>query len=293
MTSFRSIVVATDFAPGAGYAVDRAVELARAHGATLHLLHAFDIGAWHSLKAVFDAHRFGVDPPPDVRTRQRLTDLAETLAAQSGLEVNAQFSVGPASQAIAAYAKAHPGALTVIGSRGEPSVLGLGRTAWKAVRAPLSPLLIVRMPAHRPYARVLVSVDLREGALRAASCAAALYPAARHHLLYAVDPALDSALSVGGFASEQVRMLHEAMHAHAVGELSKLAQKLAPQVRQAIETEVVDDIPSRAIAARAAKLPADCVVVGHHGQGSMADAFLGNMAQHLIHHTARDLLVVP
>lgn len=293
MTLIRSIVVATDFSPGASLAVDRAVDLARAHRAVLHVLHAFDISAWHSLTGVFDAQRFGIDPPPDVRTRQRLTDLAQSLATQTGLEVNAQFSVGASGHAIGAYAKAHTSSLIVIGSRAEPSMLGLGSTAWKAVRAPTSPVLIVRSPARRPYARVLVAVDLREGALRAAAMAAALFPDTRLHLLYAVDPALDAALSVGGFASEQVRMLREAMHKHAVVELHKMAGQLAAQVRQPIETEVVDDMPSRAIVARAAALPADCVVVGHHGQGAMTDAFLGNMAQHLIHHAGRDLLVVP
>lgn len=57
MTTIRSIVVATDFSPGATAALERAVQLAVAHGASLRLLHAFDVSAWHSLKGVFDPQR--------------------------------------------------------------------------------------------------------------------------------------------------------------------------------------------------------------------------------------------
>ncbi|MDP3604200.1 MAG: universal stress protein, partial [Polaromonas sp.] len=80
MTTIRSIVAATDFSPGSVAAVDRAVQIALAHGASLRLLHAFEVSAWHSLKAVFDAQRLTMDPPPDVRMQQRLTQLAATLA---------------------------------------------------------------------------------------------------------------------------------------------------------------------------------------------------------------------
>jgi nucleotide-binding universal stress UspA family protein len=44
---------------------------------------------------------------------------------------------------------------------------------------------------------------------------------------------------------------------------------------------------------RAWSLPADCVVVGHHGQGPLEESLLGNMTQHLLHHTTCDALIVP
>lgn len=57
MTKIFSIVAATDFSPGSSAAVERAVQLAVAHGASLRLLHAFDVSAWYRLKAVFDPQR--------------------------------------------------------------------------------------------------------------------------------------------------------------------------------------------------------------------------------------------
>lgn len=67
MSMIRSIVAATDFSPGANAAVERAVQLTVAHVASLRLLHAFDVSAWHSLKGVFDAQHLTMNPPPDVR----------------------------------------------------------------------------------------------------------------------------------------------------------------------------------------------------------------------------------
>lgn len=293
MTAIRSIVAATDFSPGSNAAVERAAQLAAAHGVSLHLLHAFDVSAWHSLKGVFDAQRLTAEPPTDVRMQQRLTDSAASLAVQTGLKVEAHFAVGPADKAIDAYVKAQACSLVVVGARAEPGWLGLGGTAEKVVRSPDGPVLIVRSSPPRPYHKVLVAVDLREGSLRASQFSLELLPDANHHLLYAVDPALDRDLWIGGLGKEHIRRLHDSMHSYADRELQELARALERQARLPVTAEVVDDVRSHAIVARAAALPADCVVVGHHGEGPVTERWLGNMAQHVIHHTTRDVLVVP
>lgn len=293
MTTIRSIVAATDFSPGSNAAVERAVQLAVAHGASLRLLHAFDVGAWHSLKGIFDLQRLTLSPPPDVRLQQRLTDLAASLTKQTGLQVEARFTVGDADSAINAYATAHDISLVVIGSRAEPAMPGLGSTASKMVRSPACPILIVRSTGSRPYDKVLSAVDMRNGSIRAASDAITLFPAAHHHLLYAVDPALERALWMGDVTREQTQAMHDSMHAQATQQLEQLAQELTKTAMHQVTAEVVDDVPALAIALRAAALPADCVAVGHHGQGAVAEHLLGSMAQHVLHHTLRDVLVVP
>ncbi len=292
MTRIRSIVAATDFSPGSDAAVERAVQLARAHGASLRLLHAFDVRAWHSLRGIFNAQRLTMDPPPDVRMRQRLTELAAALATQTGIEVEACFSVGDADSTINAYATAHTPSLVVIGSRAEPAMSGLGSTASKVLRSPACPILIVRTADARPYDKVLAAVDMREGSVRALSVALTLFPAAHHHLLYAVESAVDP-LRVSGFAKDQIPQILELMHTKATQKLSQLAQSVSRLAAHPVAADVADDVPARAILVRAAELPADCVVVGHHGEGTVAESFLGNMAQHVLHHTLRDVLVVP
>jgi len=292
MTTLRSIVAATDFSPASDAAVHRAAQLAVKHGVPLCLLHAFDVGTWHSLKGVFDAQRLTADPPQDVRMQQRLTDFAASLAAQSGLEVGVHFGVGPPAKVINAHVGSYAGFLVVIGSRAEPALSGLGSTALKVVRRPPCPILIVRVADDKPYDKILSAVDLREGSLRAASFAVDLFPTAHHHLLYALDAPSGSA-AWGALGGEPLRLLHESLHAQAERDLQQFAQRLSARARHAPTTVVADDVPARAILVAAANLGADCVVVGHHGLGTATDGDLGSMAQHVIYAALSDVLVVP
>lgn len=293
MTTIPSVVAATDFSPASQEAVRRAVSLAAAQGVPLCLLHAFDVSAWHSLKGVFDGQRLAGERPPDVVMRQRLTDLSASLAEQTGIEIGVHFGVGPAAKVIDTYVHAHAGALIVIGSRAEPALSGLGSTALKVVRSPACPVLVVRAAAGRPYEKILSAVDLREGSARAASLAVDLFPAAHHHLLYALDTSSGSAAWDGGLDSEQLRLMHGSLHDQAERELQQFAQRLSARTRYPVAAVVADDVPARAILVGAANLRADCVVVGHHGQGTATDSFLGSMAQHVIYAALSDVLVVP
>lgn len=293
MTTIRSIVVATDFSAGSDAAVERAVLLAAAHGAALRLLHAFDVSIWHSLTGVFNAQRLTMSPPPDVRMQQRLTNLAAALATRSGLPVEARFTVGDADSAINDYVSSHDCSLLVIGARAESAVPGLGNIASKVVGSSACPVLLVRSTDARPYDKVLSAVDLRGGALRAAVGAVALFPAAHHHLLYAVDPAQERALWMGDVAKEQTRLLHASIHIQALRQIDQMAKELSKASVYPVAAELVDEVPARAVMACAAKLPADCVAVGQHGVGDAAERVLGSMAQHVLQHTVCDVLLVP
>ena len=226
MTIISSIAVATDFSPGANAAVERAVQLAVAHGAWLRVLHSFDVGAWHSLRDVFDVQRLSLVPPPDVQMQQHLTDLAASLEARTGLEVEARFSVGDAASAINAYVMAHVTSLLVIGSRAEPAMLGLGSTASKVVLSPTCPVLMVRSTESRTCDKVLSAIDMRDVWKRAADFAVTLFPAAHHHLLYAVDPAPQSAWWMGDVAKEEIGLLHDSMHEQARRQLEQWQKQM-------------------------------------------------------------------
>jgi nucleotide-binding universal stress UspA family protein len=75
--------------------------------------------------------------------------------------------------------------------------------------------------------------------------------------------------------------------------LQQVAQRLSACARYPLVTVVADDVPARAILVGAASLRADCVVVGHHGQGAATDSFLGNNSQHKVYAAMNDELVAP
>lgn len=290
MSTIRSILVATDFSPGSDAAVARAVQLAAAHDATLCVLHAFDASAWRDAAV----RQLNVETMPEDRVRQRLADAATAIARQAGIDVETHFDSGPPQASISAYRAAHPVSLIVVGSRADPAVAGLGSTASKVVRSPGRPVLIVRAADAPTTQRVLSAVDLREGSVRALSFALELFPAARHHLLYALDPEPEHTMAVGGLSGEQLQSLHASMYTRADAALQRLAASLSDRALHPVTAEVAEDLPARAILVGAAALPADCVVVGHHGEGTtIPDSIPGNLAQHVIQYTPGDVLVVP
>ena len=69
--------------------------------------------------------------------------------------------------------------------------------------------------------------------------------------------------------------------------------QLGQRVQGEISTVVLDATVSRALIEQAATLSADCVAVGRHGQGVLAERLLGSTALDLIHHASSDVLVVP
>ena len=86
---------------------------------------------------------------------------------------------------------------------------------------------------------------------------------------------------------------HETAYASAARQLGQLAREVMVRFDHEVLAEVVVDVPARAIVERAASLHADCVVFGRHGHGRSSEPLLGSMAQQVLKHTLRDVLVVP
>ena len=293
MSTIHSMAVATDFSPGSNAAVERAVQLALAHGATLRLLHAFDVSAGQSLKGLFNPERFTAEAPPDVLMRKHLNHLAASLAVETGLRVDAGFALGKPVSAINAYLAEHQVELLVIGSRADPALPGLGHTASKVLRSLACPALVVRSGGSRPYAQVLIGVGQKETSARVAEAALRCLSAAQYHLLHAVDPALERVLGQPVAASERMGALQESLHTVAVRQLEMLAQALSSRYGRHVAVEVVDDVHSHAIVARARALHADCVAVGYRGQGAHAEHLMGSLVEQVLLETLHDVLVVP
>jgi nucleotide-binding universal stress UspA family protein len=295
MSGIRRVVVATDFSAGSVQAVDRGVLLAQAHGACLEVLHAFDPSAWRALQGIFDARRLTGEVPNGVVAREQLSALAESLAAKTGLDVTAHNGVGDAAAAIASHVKTMKSALVVIARRADPGAPGLGSTLMRVLRSAPCPVLVVRNGVARDYERVLSAVDLRDVSWRAASAALEWLPGAEHELLSVIDPAWERELMrhpaapVPGPGGDEA----ESLHARAERQLQRLAHDLCLRPGCRVRSEVIEGVPVRAIVDRAAAWPADCVAVGRHGQGALADRFLGSTSLDLLHHAVADVLVVP
>jgi len=292
MQPIRRVLVATDFSTGSDAAVERAVRIARTHGACVDLVQAFDAGAWQALRAVFDLKRLSGQPAPEAGLRERLAARAAELAAREGLVVESHLGVGAPAAVIEARARAMKAALLVIARRSEPAAPGVSSTLLRVLRSAPCPVLVTRAGTVTDYARVLSAIDLREVSRQAAAGAMALFPKAAHRLLYVIDPQWESEAQRGQGDAAPLGDLIAALHGRAQQQLGALAGELRADGGTAPDAAVVEAIPALGIVQHAATWPADCVVVGRHGQGLVADSLLGSTALDVIHHSGRDVLVV-
>jgi nucleotide-binding universal stress UspA family protein len=92
---------------------------------------------------------------------------------------------------------------------------------------------------------------------------------------------------------QEVQVQLERLHEQTQAQLGELARELGQRAQGEIAAVVVDATVSRALVEQAATQSADCVAVGRHGQGVLAERLLGSTALDLIHHANSDVLVVP
>lgn len=295
MGNLPRVVVCTDFTTGSDAAVERGLRLAQEHHAALDLLHAFDAGMLRRLGAVFDARRLTGDVPPDVRLCEQLTLAAKRLGERSGLAVQPCFGVGEPAAALESHVRQHHPAVAVLAHRADPGTPGVGSTLMRVLRGVSCPILVVRARAEpagpcAAYQRVLCALDLREVATRAAATALGLFPRAAHRLVTVVDPRWERALWPQGEAAAEVA--RPPLRDEADRRLQALAAQLPRSADSMLAAEVHDGVPARVLVEQAAAWPADCIVVGRHGQGVLAERWLGSTTLDLIHHGACDVLVV-
>jgi nucleotide-binding universal stress UspA family protein len=138
---YEKILVPTDGSPGAMKAVDEAIDLAEATGATVHALYVVDAGA---VSAELDAsvlmesfEELGRTAVADVRER----------ASERGFEsVQTTVRTGVPHEEIRAYAAAHDVDLIVMGTHGRTGLdrLLLGSVTERIVRTADVPVVTVR-----------------------------------------------------------------------------------------------------------------------------------------------------
>ncbi len=141
----KRILVATDFSPAAGAAVERAVELAKKLGASIELLHAWEppplidgpgvLAAW-----VYD----------DSAARAALEEQKREVEKR-GVAVTARFEPGVAVDRILHAAVERRPDLLLLGTHGRSGIrrLMLGSVAERVVRRAPCPVLTVHAPPER------------------------------------------------------------------------------------------------------------------------------------------------
>lgn len=292
--SLKVILAATDFSAAAERALERAVQLAKAHDARLELVHTFDAapvmpawgdpggGAWIGEKMFMDG------------VRDQLEQTRSRLASEHAIEINASLEVGPAHRQIAHHAAASNADLVVIGASGSSGLVQrlLGSTAQNVVRSSHVPVLVVRLPGDKAYANLVLATDFSEDALAAAQLALLLAPDGDMHLLHAYESLYDNNLAHEAMQADDRKAMQHEERVHVGEQLDATRRKLhAMRPQTKLHATVRDGNPDQEIDAFVGEVNAELLALGAHGKTRWEAGLLGSTTQHAVSHAPCDVLV--
>lgn len=291
----NTILVATDFSETAEAGLDWAVDMAKAHGASIDLVHAL-VMPYEAGDYTPSSHHM-----TEELQRAALTRLDESAgrARDRGIEVKPELLLGLPSRSILEAATSTPAAdLIVIGTRGLTGIhhLLLGSTAERVVKNAKCPVLSIHpndVEDHRPLQTILIPTDFSEDAELAVAVATGLLPegssGARLILLHAYH--LPFEYTAYGAVPTSFDYL-----ADTEGEaLEKLKTKAAELAQEGFEVEVLakEGYPPDVIVGEAKAANADLIAMGTQGRSAIANLLLGSTAERVVQHAECPVLTVP
>lgn len=291
MSKLERIVAATDLAPASRHAVDRAAQLAHAHGVPLRLVHAL------ASSALDDLRRW-IGDAPGVQAVQddllgRLQALAAELQQRHGAQVEAQLLTGHAVRAITDLAEQIDAGLLVTGTRGVGFARGVivGSTAERIAKRATRPVLMVRQSVHEPYRRVLVPVDFSPSSLAAVRLADRMAPQATIVLMHGVDVPYEGRMRLAGVDTGTIDRYRSQARAEARHGLQQLAARagVSPLRLQLSVQEGAD--AWMLVAQEEQERDIDLIVIGRQGRHAVDEMLLGSTTRMVLAECSADVLV--
>ncbi|MBX3643875.1 MAG: universal stress protein [Rubrivivax sp.] len=233
MTTFKSLMAATDFSVDGNNAVRRAALLAHEHGAGLRILHVLKAAGRQPLRDWFS-------PTIDIdlkaaQSREALRRVAVEISSAYDLTPRVEVVVGDPFEALLQASQSAD--LVVLGQRGHSRLeaLRVGGTVDRMLRTCQRPVLVVKTPATQPYRRILVPIDFTAYSEAAVEVAARLRRGAGMHVFHAFKSQREAVLRDAG-----VHRTHHPRDAH--DGRGRYRRAHAPQGRQARPGRHVDEL---------------------------------------------------
>ncbi len=291
MSTIKSILAATDFSINAANAAHRAALLAREHAAGLQLLHVVPEDVLSEFREIFRSSVY-VEQHMIEDAKGRLESLAEVLRPVANSAPGCSTRVGNILDEVLAAADYSD--LLVLGAHGSRPLrdLLIGTTAERLLRRSRRPMLVSRQEALSAYRRVIVPVDFSVHSITALQFAQQIAPAAEFLIFHAYEYPHESELYAANVPEQTIEQYHTDRRNQALSNIESLRDRtLGPGRRTAIAVECGD--ARTGIAAKAAELGSDLIVMGKHGRTFIGEFFLGGVTRHTVARAQCDVVIVP
>ena len=290
MTSFISILAATDFSVDGNNAVRRAALLAHEHGARLHILHVLNPAGCKPLRDWFS-------PTLDLdlkaaQARDALRRLAVEILGAYDLTASVEVAVGNPFETLM-KASEHVD-LVVLGRRGHGHLKGLlvGRTVDRMLRICRRPVLVVKTPVQGSYRRVLVPIDFTAASGAAIRVADRMRREMSMHVFHALNSKREAVLrdaDVPEHVIRETRLMEEgAINARMRRKVARLGLDST-----SMNYALAYGHPVHSTLRHAHRLGADLIVAGKQGRSTLGSFLLGSVSSRVLSGATCDMLIVP
>ncbi|MDO9357495.1 MAG: universal stress protein [Polaromonas sp.] len=274
----QSILAITDFSANTHAVLDRAMQLALAHGATLELMYAPPEGtpslpdaAWRLSQHAFQLRQ----------RHQASPDIASRTASSFRDIVSAALKVD----------------LVVIGAASERDMKSLfcGLPEERLLRATRRPVLVVRKGAEAvrsPYSHLLVAVDFSEASRHLVQTAFAFGESARIELFHALGTLNEGKLRAYAVSEEIIQAYRQQNTRFAREQMVGLSDSTLAR-RNRVASRIGHGDPAVQAVVQQQYSGAELIVVGKHPAYAISDFLVGSVSQRVLQHATADVLVVP
>lgn len=281
--SRRPVLIATKLNEWSDTVVRSGVELARALGAPVRLVHAYRVPVLGDSQmapsdSAFEAVESGL--------RGSLSEQAERLGIAAEELAGLDLECGPLPHILTGKARELDARLVVMGGEAD---WGLGRRTERVLRHTGRPVFVVRTDAELPPRRVLAPVDLSALSADAFRCGLQLLEGIEKgrrpqvKTLFVLNPL------------ERVGSMHftpEQVDRFVADEMKRFLERNGADWVKA-ESQVSIGQAKTAILSAAEEWKADLMLMGTHGRSGFERVVLGSVTEAMVRRAPCNLLVIP
>ncbi|MFP5222523.1 MAG: universal stress protein [Acidobacteriota bacterium] len=294
MSQLNRILAATDLSAPARHAAERAAQVSKDTSAPLDLIHVANLQPLERLRQFLGATSGELERQVLDVARQSLHDLAGSLRRRFGVEAGIHVAAGTLLDELSRSSDELGVDLLVCGAKGESIVrrLFLGTTALRLLSLTTRPVLVVKLPPHESYRKILVPVDFSPSSMRAIRHARSVAPQAELVLVHAYDVPFKRQLRYASSSMQEdsLDLYQMVARQEAIKKLDALCEE-AGLSSQITHRFVLHGEPTLRIIEMEQKMDCDLIVMGKHGESRLNELLLGSVTKQVLAESQGDMLI--